>query len=60
MDNYIIPFKYILTEISLEFILFYINHPKLKPFVDKNILDFAVFDAVKDNKVNLKYKRRWN
>ncbi len=40
------PFRYIMTDIAPISIEAWKNHPKLKPFINTGILDFALFDAV--------------
>ena len=48
-----IPFRYIMTDVADVSIKAWSEHIKLKPFIDKGILDFAIFDVVsqKDTKL---------
>ena len=47
---------YVMTDISEKNIFSWKKHPKLQPYANKNILDFAYYDAIKDDKLHLTNK----
>jgi tetratricopeptide (TPR) repeat protein len=47
------PFKYILTDFTRNNAEFWKKHPKFQPFIEKGMLDFAVFDAENDSEFTL-------
>lgn len=47
------PFRYVMSDLSVKNISYWQRHPSLIPFVERGILDFAKFDAVKDTDLNL-------
>ncbi|WP_373230702.1 tetratricopeptide repeat protein [Cohnella sp.] len=47
------PFRYIMSDLAVKNISFWQQHRSLIPFVEKGILDFAKFDAVKDTELKL-------
>ncbi|MGK7924239.1 MAG: SAM-dependent methyltransferase, partial [Spirulina sp.] len=48
-----IPVKYIMTDFAQRNIDFWQSHPALMPWRDRDLLDFARFDIVKDNTFTL-------
>ncbi|MCR2805414.1 tetratricopeptide repeat protein [Paenibacillus soyae] len=46
-------FRYIMTDLAMNNVLAWKEHPALQSFIDKGILDFARFDAVQDTDLNL-------
>jgi tetratricopeptide (TPR) repeat protein len=47
------PFRYIMSDLAVKNIAYWQQHSRLIPFVEKGILDFAKFDAVKDNELKM-------
>ncbi|NIK79587.1 tetratricopeptide (TPR) repeat protein [Paenibacillus castaneae] len=47
------PFRYIMSDLASKNIAYWQEHSSLRPFVQKGILDFAVFDAVQDTELRL-------
>lgn len=47
------PFKYVMSDLPLLNITGWQQHPRLIPFVEQGILDFARFDAVADTELKL-------
>jgi SAM-dependent MidA family methyltransferase len=47
------PFRYIMSDLALKNIAYWQQHRSLIPFVERGILDFAKFDAVKDTELRL-------
>lgn len=43
------PFRYILTDIAPSLLEFWNDHPLFHPFVKEGILEFALFDPIKEN-----------
>lgn len=48
-----ISIQYIMTDFTRKNLAFWENHHALKPFLEKNWLDFAVFDLENDTKITL-------
>ena len=51
------PFKYILTDFNESNLKFWQAHPKLTPFVEQGLLDFALFDSEKDCELTLHHSK---
>jgi tetratricopeptide (TPR) repeat protein len=47
------PFTYVMSDLSPHNIAFWKGHQKLKPFLDKDWLDFACFDVNASDEINL-------
>lgn len=52
-DMTIPPFLYVMSDLAVKNISYWQQHRSLLPFVQKGLLDFALFDAVKDKELNL-------
>jgi tetratricopeptide (TPR) repeat protein len=50
-----IPIKYIMTDFALANLDFWQAHPALRPYVEQGVLDFACFDAEKDQHLQLRH-----
>jgi len=48
-----IPVKYIMTDFAQQNLDYWQSHPKLHPFVNQGLLDFAQFDIEKDSTLKL-------
>ncbi|MZQ87165.1 tetratricopeptide repeat protein [Paenibacillus sp. 5J-6] len=46
-------FRYVMTDLAHKNLAFWKQHPSLRPYVEQGILDFAQFDAVKDDELYL-------
>ncbi|MGG6310503.1 tetratricopeptide repeat protein [Paenibacillus macerans] len=46
-------YRYIMTDLAMDNVLAWKEHPALQSFITKGILDFARFDAVQDTVLNL-------
>lgn len=49
-----LKFKYIITDFAERNAAYWQNHSYFKPFLEKGILDFAVFDMIKDDTLSLR------
>jgi tetratricopeptide (TPR) repeat protein len=49
------PFRYVMSDLPVSNVTGWQQHPGLRPFAEKGILDFARFDAVHDTELNLMY-----
>ncbi|ANS76496.1 hypothetical protein AWM70_19530 [Paenibacillus yonginensis] len=47
------PFRYVMTDLALNNVLAWKEHPALQAFVAEGLLDFAQYDAVHDTVLNL-------
>jgi len=47
------PFRYIMTDLAMNNVLAWKEHPALQSFIAEGVLDFARFDAVNDTALNL-------
>jgi tetratricopeptide (TPR) repeat protein len=47
------PFRYIMSDLAAKNISYWQQHRSLIPFVEQGVLDFAIFDAVKDTELML-------
>ncbi|MEC0245142.1 SAM-dependent methyltransferase [Paenibacillus chitinolyticus] len=47
------PFRYIMTDLAMNNVLAWKEHPALQSFITEGLLDFAQFDAVHDTVLNL-------
>ena len=47
------PFRYIMTDLAINNVLAWREHPALQSFIAEGLLDFARFDAVHDTVLNL-------
>ncbi|WP_135554573.1 SAM-dependent methyltransferase [Paenibacillus cymbidii] len=47
------PFRYIMTDLAINNVLAWREHPALQTFIAEGLLDFARFDAVHDTVLNL-------
>lgn len=47
------PFRYVMSDLPVKNIAYWQQHRSLLPFVEQGVLDFAVFDAVKDTELRL-------
>lgn len=47
------PFRYVMTDLALNNILAWQEHPALQSFITEGLLDFAQYDAVHDTELNL-------
>lgn len=47
------PFRYIMTDLAMNNVLAWKDHPALQSFIAEGLLDFARFDAVNDTELNL-------
>jgi tetratricopeptide (TPR) repeat protein len=45
--------RYIMTDFTQQNFNFWKTHPALQPFVERGIVDFAIFDATKDQELHL-------
>ncbi|HAS40132.1 MAG TPA: hypothetical protein DCS93_06610 [Microscillaceae bacterium] len=52
------PFVYVMTDFVQENLDFWEIHPRLKPFFESGILDYALFDAEKDTTIYLQKHQR--
>lgn len=48
-----IKFKYIVSDFAKRNVVYWQNHPSLKPYFEKGILDCAIFDMTKDTTIEL-------
>ncbi len=46
-------FTYVMTDYARANLDFWQNHPSLKPYLEKNLLDFSLFNAGRDEKLTL-------
>lgn len=51
------PFRYVMSDLPSKNITSWQQHPRLLPFVEQGILDFARFDAVQDTELNLVHSK---
>lgn len=51
------PFRYVMSDLPSKNISSWQQHPRLLPFVEQGILDFARFDAVQDTELNLVHSK---
>jgi SAM-dependent MidA family methyltransferase len=51
-------FKYVMTDFVAETLNFWQEHPRLQPFFDQKILDVALFDVEKDDKIFLEKEKK--
>ncbi|HTU20115.1 MAG TPA: SAM-dependent methyltransferase, partial [Gemmataceae bacterium] len=49
-----VPVKYVLTDYTEAAIAFWQSHARLRPYVDEGVLDFARFDAERDEEIRLR------
>ncbi|TVX89748.1 SAM-dependent methyltransferase [Paenibacillus agilis] len=47
------PFQYIMTDLAMNNVLAWREHPALQSFITEGLLDFARFDALQDTELNL-------
>lgn len=47
------PFRYIMTDLAMNNVMAWKEHPALQSFITEGLLDFAQFDAVHDTVLNL-------
>jgi len=47
------PFRYVMSDLPAKNISSWQQHPGLRPFVDSGLLDFALFDAMRDTELHL-------
>ncbi len=47
------PFRYVMTDLALSNIEYWQRNSSLRPYVEQGVLDFSVFDAIKDSELNL-------
>jgi len=47
------PYRYVMSDLPAKNISSWQQHPGLLPFVNKGVLDFAIFDAVQDTELRL-------
>lgn len=52
------PFCYILSDFVESNVAFWKEHPRLKPYFKKKWLDVAVFDAEKEESIQLQYQKK--
>lgn len=55
----LLSLKFVLTDFVPETINFWQNHPQLRPWVDRGLLDFALFDAIDPQPLQLIESGRW-
>lgn len=53
-----VPFTYVLTDFVESNVVFWEQHPQLRPFVEQGRLDFARFDAAADRTIRLRASGR--
>lgn len=46
-------FRYIMTDLAMNNVMAWKEHPALQPFINEGLLDFSRFDAVHDSALNL-------
>jgi tetratricopeptide (TPR) repeat protein len=49
-----LQFRYVMTDFTDSNPTFWQNHDKLRPFIEKGVLDFAVFNPLQDQVLNLR------
>ncbi|RED63189.1 SAM-dependent methyltransferase [Cohnella lupini] len=47
------PFRYVMTDLAVSNIEYWQRNSSLRPYVEQGVLDFGVFDAVKDSELRL-------
>ena len=47
------PFRYVMTDLAMNNVMAWKEHPALQSFIAEGLLDFARFDAVHDTSLNL-------
>ncbi|URN95726.1 MAG: tetratricopeptide repeat protein [Candidatus Pristimantibacillus lignocellulolyticus] len=47
------PFRYVMTDLAMNNVIAWKEHPALQDFIAEGIVDFAKFDAVNDTELNL-------
>ncbi|MDR6725351.1 tetratricopeptide (TPR) repeat protein [Paenibacillus amylolyticus] len=46
-------FRYVMTDLVMENVVGWRNHPSMEPYIQQGVLDFALFDAMKDTALDL-------
>ncbi|MGF6352707.1 tetratricopeptide (TPR) repeat protein [Paenibacillus sp. 4624] len=47
------PFRYVMTDLAMENVMGWKEHPSMQAYIEQGILDFARFDAMHDTELNL-------
>ncbi|MCM3133778.1 tetratricopeptide repeat protein [Paenibacillus polysaccharolyticus] len=47
------PFRYVMTDLAMENVTGWKEHPSMQAYIEQGILDFARFDAIRDTELNL-------
>ena len=47
------PFRYVMTDLAMENVTGWKEHPSMQAYIEQGLLDFARFDAVHDTALNL-------
>lgn len=47
------PFRYVMTDLAMENVIAWKEHPSMQTYIEQGVLDFARFDAVHDTALNL-------